>query len=382
MNLTPPASAPRRRALAAASLLCCLVVGTPLAAAPAAAQDASLSSQITGSSIRPAQATVPDEAPGVPDGVAITRVDDVDGVNGHVKRLHIRSAAMPDGEWMWDGDLANTQRKEMLVELVLPRDWYEKPDATWPSLWGLNGLYGSEYSSAWLQNNRGDAQSIFGDKNIMLVLPVGGQASFYTDWQNEDRLDNLKWDTFLTEELPGLLARDWRTNNHRGAMGVSMGATASVLLAERHPDLFQFAGSMSGFLDMSSPGMPAAVDTMMDPYQRDAVNMWGPYYSSGWRQHDPKLMLGNLRNSTVFVSAGTGDPYPGEGYGDAEIDQTNQVVEALSRVSTQTFIAQATGAGVTVRTNLRPRGSHNWMSWQMDMRAAWPVIRDALGVTE
>ena len=89
----------------------------------------------------------------------------------------------------------------MLVELILPRDWYDDPDATFPS---LDGLYGSEYSSAWLQENRGD---------------------------------NLKWETFLTEELPGLLARDWRTNNHRGAMGVSMGATASVLLAQRDPHL-------------------------------------------------------------------------------------------------------------------------------------------------
>ena len=90
---------------------------------------------------------------------------------------------MPDGEFMWDGDLAGEQRGEqrgeMLVELILPRDWYDDPDAAFPSLYGLNGLYGSEYSSAWLQENRGD---------------------------------NLKWETFLTEELPGLLARDWRTN--------------------------------------------------------------------------------------------------------------------------------------------------------------------------
>lgn len=187
---------------------------------------------------------------------------------------------MPDGEFMWDGDLAGKQRGEMLVELILPRDWYDDPDATFPSLYGLNGLYGSDYSSAWLQENRGD---------------------------------NLKWETFLTEELPGLLARDWRTNNHRGAMGVSMGATASVLLAQRHPHLFQFAGSMSGFLDTSSPGMPEALDYMFDPYSLDAQNMWGPYYSSGWFNNDPKLMLGNLRNSTVFVSSGTGNPYPGEG---------------------------------------------------------------------
>ena len=247
---------------------------------------------------------------------------------------------------------------------------------------GLNGIYGSGYSSAWLQENRGDIRSMYGDKNIMLVLPVGGQASFYSDWQKEDRGDNLQWDTFLTQELPGLLARDWKTNNHRGAMGVSMGATASVLLAQRHPDLFQFAGSMSGFLDMSSPGMPAAVNTMMAPYSREATNMWGLYYSSGWRQHDPTLMLGNLRNSTVFVSAGTGNPYPGEGYGDPTIDETNMTVEKLSRVSTDTFIAQATGAGVKVHTNLRDQGSHNWMSWQKDLAAAWSVIADALGVEE
>ena len=139
---------------------------------------------------------------------------------------------------------------------------------------------------------------------------------------------------------------------------------------------------MSGFLDTSSPGMPEALDYMLDPYSRDAQNMWGPYYSSGWFNNDPKLMLGNLRNSTVFVSSGTGNPYPGEGYGDPATDQINQVVEGMSRLSSRTFTAQAAIAGVKMHTNMRPQGSHNWMSWKKDMEAAWPVTVEALNVDQ
>lgn len=65
--------------------------GAPDSGSAGSTGDASLFSQITGSRINPSrinpgQTTVPDEAPGVPDGV-----------NGHVMRLHIHSEAMPDG---------------------------------------------------------------------------------------------------------------------------------------------------------------------------------------------------------------------------------------------------------------------------------------------
>ncbi|WP_010120662.1 alpha/beta hydrolase [Corynebacterium nuruki] len=331
--------------------------------------DASLSDQIAGSSIHPDQSSVPQDPPAVPDGVRITRVDDLDGdPQGRVKSVHITSPAM--------------KFDDMVVEMILAKDWYTHPDESFPSLWGLNGLYGSEEHSAWLPKDRGDALTHYADKNINVVLPVGGYASFYTDWEKPDLGAQLNWETFLTKELPGLLARDMRSNNHRGIMGVSMGATASMLLAERHPDLFQFAGSMSGFLDTTSPGMPEAIGTEMQTYGRTATNMWGPYYSQGWRDHDPKLMIGNLRNTAVFVSAGTGVPYPGEGYGDPSIDQINQATEAVARLNAQTFLTQAAFAGVKVQSNLRPAGSHNWMSWQKDLETAWPLIASSLGIEE
>ena len=110
--------------------------------------------------------------------------------------------------------------------------------------------------------------------------------------------------------------------------------------------------------------MPEALDYMLDPYSRDAQNMWGPYYSS------------------VFVSSGTGNPYPGEGYGDPATDQINQVVEGMSRLSSRTFTAQAAIAGVKMHTNMRPQGSRNCMSWKKDMEAAWPEIVEALNVDQ
>lgn len=128
--------------------------------------------------------------------------------------------------------------------------------------------------------------------------------------------------------------------------------------------------------------MPEALDYMLDPYSRDAQNMWGPYYSRGWFNNDPKLTLGNLRNSTVFVSPGTGNPYPGEGLRRPGTDQINQVVEGMSRLSSRTFTAQAAIAGVKMHTNMRPQGSRNWMSWKKDMEAAWPVIVEALNVDQ
>lgn len=70
---------------------------------------------------------------------------------------------------------------------------------------------------------------------------------------------------------------------------------------------------MSGFLDMSSAGMPQAVDAMLKVRGRStAATMWGPLGSHGRADHAPKLLLDNLRDSTVFDYSGSGQLAPGE----------------------------------------------------------------------
>ena len=83
-------------------------------------------------------------------------------------------------------------------------------------------------------------------------MPVGGQSSFYTDWYSPSSFNNqtytYKWETFLTQELPGVAG-------HQQA-GLARRATASsdcrcraapaLILSAYHPAQFSYAASLSG----------------------------------------------------------------------------------------------------------------------------------------
>lgn len=336
--------------------------GLPDAAGSAGSSGSSGSAGDLGSLGSSGSSSLPGTTPGIPDGVT---VDHVEHVNDRLDNIFIRSVAMPD--------------QLMKVNFLHAKDWASDPDATFPSVWMLGGLYGSEKTNGWLTS--GTAASFFADKNVNVVMPVGGTASFYSDWQQPDRGETIRWETFLTAELPGILKEQFRTNDSRAVMGVSMGATASLILAGRHPGMFRFAGSFSGFQDMSSPGMPAAVDYMVQAYGREsATNMWGPFQSYGWLTHDPKLLLAGLYGTTVYLSAGTGTPRDGETYNDPDMDAINNQLEQLSRITTTVFAAQATAVGVDARLHLNGIGSHTWYSWVPELHTAWPDIAEALGV--
>ncbi len=302
------------------------------------------------------------DVPGLPEGVEVTRVEWLDS---HWANVSVTSPAM-------GGEVQK-------VQIHLARDWYSDPTREFPSLWMFGGLWGSDTENGW--SYRSDAVKFFADKNVNLVLPVGGSGSFYTDWQQPDNGQNYQWETFLTRELPPVLAQ-WRTrDDQRAVVGLSMGATGAVNIATRNPDMFDAVGSFSGYLDTTSPGMPQLFDQTLGSAGFDATKMWGPYYSADWFAHDPKLAAGALRGKLVYVSAGNGKPGahsdPGE---HPEIIADH--MEAGSRVTSQTFVNAAKLAGVDVVTRWRPDGTHDWPYWQPELHEMWPMIAEKWGLED
>ncbi|MDN6258282.1 MAG: hypothetical protein L0J31_00675 [Corynebacterium sp.] len=308
------------------------------------------------------------DLPGLPDGVSVEKVE---WITDRWVKLHINSAAMP-GE-------------TVKVQVHLARDWYSSPEKTFPSVWQLGPLYSSEDESAWSYAT--DAVRFYADKNVNLVLPIGGGGSFFTDWQSADGGKSFKWETFLTKELPPILEQGWRTNDRRAVSGLSMGATGAMVLAGRNAEMFDFAASFSGYLDTSSPLMPRAFGMITDQAGYDARKMWGNYYSPEWFTHDPKLLVGNFRRAgtTVYVAAGNGLAGAWDAQGDipgSAADINSGAMEAASRVTSQTFVNFANLAGVKTVTKFRPNGTHTWPYWEYEMKQAWPYMADALGLDE
>lgn len=302
------------------------------------------------------------EVPGLPDGVDVVKYE------WKTDRWVIVSLTSP----AMGGEVQK-------VQLHLPRDWYKDTERTFPSILMLGGLWGSEKENSW--SYRTKIVDYFADKNVTLVLPIGGSGSFYSDWEQPDNGQNYKWETFLTQELPPLLTQ-WRVQDeHRAVVGISMGATSAVNLAARNPEMFDAVGSFSGYLDTTSPGLPYMFASNLESSGFDATKMWGPYYSRNWREHDPKLLVRNLKGKAVYVSSGNGTA----GAHDKPNDKPgflNNPREFGSRITSQSFVNAAKLAGVDITAVFRPNGTHTWAYWEPEMKNFWPKIAEKWGLDD
>lgn len=260
------------------------------------------------------------------------------------------------------------------VQLLLARDWHADPKARFPTLYLLDGMRAREDQNGWLLET--NAADFYRDKNVTVVLPVGGQSSWYTDWRRPDNGKNYKWESFLAKELPPLLQQNWRATDARAAAGVSMGGTAAFTLAARNKGLYRFAGSYSGILSTSSPGTPESMAiAMRDAGNFNADAMYGPPTDAAWAQHDPLKLADKLRGTSLYFSSGNGSGAAGQAP-----DLQAMALEVLSRSSNQAFAIELNRLGIPANAVYRPSGNHSWPYWQFENGQAWPQVQAALGV--
>ncbi|APA94869.1 alpha/beta hydrolase-fold protein [Nocardia seriolae] len=268
------------------------------------------------------------------------------------------------------------------IQLLLPRDWNAKPDAKFPVVYMLDGLRATDDENGWTKD--AGAVGFFADKNALVVLPVGGQSSFYADWLAPDNGRNYQWETFLVRELPPLLESQFRATDVRAVEGLSMGGTAAMMLAARNPGWVRSAASYSGFLTLTSLGMPQAVNfAMHDAGGYDSSKMFGPPSSPAWKEHDPYELADKLKGTALYVSSGNGVAGTTDPLSDIPGITTNYAglgLEVLSRLSTQNFVAKLNKLNIPVSVNYRASGTHTWPYWDFEMRQAWPQTAAAIGV--
>ena len=123
----------------------------------------------------------------------------------------------------------------------------------------LDGLRAQDDYNGWDINT--PAFEWFYQTPLSIVMPVGGQSSFYTDWYQpacgKSGCQTYKWETFLTSELPQWLAANKDVSaTGNAAVGLSMSGNSAMILAVYHPDMFIYAGSLSAFLNPSEGQWP------------------------------------------------------------------------------------------------------------------------------
>ena len=62
------------------------------------------------------------------------------------------------------------------VQLLLARDWNQSPQERFAQLYMLDGLRAQNDNNGWTINT--DVENFYKDKNVNVVLPVGGESSF------------------------------------------------------------------------------------------------------------------------------------------------------------------------------------------------------------
>ncbi|WP_244164736.1 alpha/beta hydrolase [Rhodococcoides fascians] len=240
-----------------------------------------------------------------------------------------------------------------------------------PSLILLNGALGNEDGVGWLNNS--GIEEFFADKNVTVILPVGGRFSFYTDWQTPDPVLGVnRWQTYLTRELPAAIDTAYGSNGRRAVAGLSMSGGPALDLAIQAPDVFDAAASLSGCPAPSHPLATAGMSAMIAGGLNNPFNMWGPPGAPGWREHDPAVNVERLRGTAVYVSASTGAPGPVDRIPPGAVPPFGgMIVEALVNHCTSIFVDALQAAGVPATVSMRPDGAHTWALFEDQLREAW-----------
>jgi diacylglycerol O-acyltransferase/trehalose O-mycolyltransferase len=246
----------------------------------------------------------------------------------------------------------------------------------------LDGLRAQDDYNGWDINT--PAFEWFYQSPLSIVMPVGGQSSFYTDWYqpatNKGPTQTYKWETFLTSEAPQWLSANKGVSTAgNAAVGLSMAGSSSMMLALYHPQNFIYAGSLSGFLNPSEGQWPFLINMSMgDAGGFKSSEMWGAAETDpAWQRNDPMVQIPALvaANTRLWVYCGNGKPNE---LGGGDLPAT--FLEGLTIRTNLTFRDNYIAAGGhNAVFNFPEAGTHNWAYWGNQLQQMKPDLISYLG---
>ncbi len=185
-----------------------------------------------------------------------------------------------------------------------------------PALVWLAGLTCTEETFAI----KAGAQRVAAQLGLMLVTPdtspretgvagadahwdFGNGAGFYLDATQAPWAERWRMESYVTRELPGLLAAHFPWRRERlGLFGHSMGGHGALTLALRHPGAYS---SVSAFAPVAAP--------MQSPWGVKAFTNYLGDDRAAWAAHDAtELVKSGARAPALLVDQGLADKFLGE----------------------------------------------------------------------
>lgn len=290
-----PSAAPRRHALAAAAATVVVAVGLVLGATGRWAHAA--------------------ERPAFHDGFGITVL--------HTIWTGARTA---------DLDVRTDQvAGDHHIEVVLPDGYDAAANTRYPVLYLLHGA--GDTPGAWAA----PMERLTAGMPIITVIPDGGLKGWYANWVHAGPAGSQNWETFHTNEVVPLVDANLRTEadrHGRAVAGASMGGYGAFHYAEHRPDLFGYAGSFSGALDLLNQSVRATI-VAEETIPSNLVQAFGPAvgpdaifgppvwpHDQVWTRQSPAQHVAALAGTGIAIYVGNGGS-PGDGLPDLVENQLN-----------------------------------------------------------
>jgi S-formylglutathione hydrolase len=181
-----------------------------------------------------------------------------------------------------------------------------------PVVWYLSGLTCTHANVT----EKGEYRAACAEHGIVFVAPdtsprgegvpdveewdFGKGAGFYVDATEEPWSKNYRMWTYVTEELPALVAAEFPADMDRqGITGHSMGGHGALTVALNHPGRFR---SVSAFAPIVAPGQV--------PWGQKALAGYLGEDRAAWRRHDAVALIEDgARVDELLVDVGTADPF-------------------------------------------------------------------------
>ena len=181
-----------------------------------------------------------------------------------------------------------------------------------PVLWYLSGLTCTHANVT----EKGEYRAACASQGLIFVAPdtsprgddvpdvddydFGKGAGFYVDATQEPWAKNYRMWTYVTEELPTLVAAEFPADMDRqGITGHSMGGHGALTIALRNPGRFR---SVSAFAPIVAPSQV--------PWGQKAFAGYLGDDRAAWRQHDAVALIEDgARVDELLVDVGDADPF-------------------------------------------------------------------------
>jgi len=132
------------------------------------------------------------------------------------------------------------------------------------------------------------------------VYFFGSGAGFYVDATQAPYSDNYRMYSYITQELPGLIGKEFNADLSRQSIfGHSMGGHGALTIALKNPDQYK---SVSAFAPICAPSQVE--------WGRNAFSKYLGSNESGWRANDTvSLIEDGHAVGEMLVDQGTGDEF-------------------------------------------------------------------------